>query len=186
MQAAEQAIRAWLESFVVGLNLCPFARPLLHADNLRISISHADAPDALRLAFLQELDLMQRSDEQEIATTLLAYPESLASFDDYLDFLEQAQSLLEAAGLDEFVQLASFHPHYQFEGEPEDAPGNYSNRAPYPILHLLRENMLTRVLAEFPDPDQIPVRNIRTLEDLGLGELRERWSGLFVRSPQAG
>jgi hypothetical protein len=136
-------------------------------------------PDDLRLVFLRELDLLQASTEEEIATILLVFPSALTSFDDYLDFVHDAQALIIAAGLEGIVQLASFHPDYQFECEDADAPGNFSNRSPYPVLHLLRENMLTRVLNEFPQPDQIPERNIRTLEELGLLNLQDRWQNLF-------
>ncbi len=124
---------------MVGLDLCPFARPLLHADNLRISVSDVMDPDDLRLVFLRELDLLQASTEEEIATILLVFPSALTSFDDYLDFVHDAQALIIAAGLEGIVQLASFHPDYQFEGEDADAPGNFSNRSPYPVLHLLRK-----------------------------------------------
>ena len=181
VEAVERHTRAWLESFVVGLDLCPFASPLLHADNLRIATSEATGSDDIREIFLRELDLLQRSTEQEIATTLLVYPLALTSFDDYLDFLDDAQALVTAAGLDEIVQLASFHPDYQFAGEDDHAAGNFSNRAPYPTIHLLREQMLTRVLADFPEPDQIPLRNVRALEELGLVELQERWRAMFLR-----
>ena len=179
MLAAERHIRNWLEVFVVGLDLCPFARPVLTGDSLRICMSEAATPEDLRLVFLQELDLLQNTPEQEIATTLLVCPACLTDFDDYLAFLEDAQALVLAAGLEGLVQLASFHPDYQFEGENPEAPGNYSNRSPYPIIHLLRENMLTRVLAEFPDPDRIPHRNIKTLEGLGLESIESRWENLF-------
>lgn len=182
MQPVERHIRVWLESFVVGLDLCPFAGPLVPASNLRISISDAVSADKLRLAFLEELDLLQSTTEEEIATILLVFPDALPSFDSYLDFLDEAQALLSAAGLEELVQLASFHPRYQFEGEDPDAPGNFSNRSPYPVLHLLRESMLTRVLAEFPEPDKIPERNIRTLEEVGLAGLQKRWGRIFSDS----
>jgi hypothetical protein len=179
VSAVERHIRAWLESFVVGLDLCPFARPLLQADNLRICVSSANCADGRRRAFLEELDLLQSSSEDQVATTLLVFPTDLASFDDFLDFLDEAQTLVHSAGLDGIVQLASFHPDYQFEGDDFDAPGNFSNRAPYPVIHLLRENMLTRVLAEYPDPEQIPERNVRTLDGMGEEELRRRWLSLF-------
>lgn len=177
----EASIRAWLDEFVVGLNLCPFARPLLGADSLRIAICQQSDPAALRQAFLEELDLLQGSSEQQIATTLLAFPAALADFDDYLQFLDQAQELLAASGLEGIVQLASFHPHYQFAGEDEAAAGNFSNRAPYPLLHLLREGMLTRVLEDFPAPQEIPRRNIRTLNAIGAAELARRWRALLER-----
>jgi hypothetical protein len=178
-ETVEGRVRAWLERFIVGLNLCPFARPLLGVPTLRIATANGTGGAALRRAFLQELDLLQRSSEQEIATTLLVFPAALRNFHDYLDFLDEAQALLVEAGLEGVVQLASFHPCYQFAGEDFDAPGNYSNRSPYPLIHLLREEMLTRVLADDTDPDAIPARNIATLERIGVDELERRWLELF-------
>jgi hypothetical protein len=176
---AESHIRAWLKEFVVGLNLCPFARPLLGADNLRIAVCEETAPDLLLRAYLVELDLLQNSSEQEIATTLLAFPHALADFQDYLQFLDLAQDLLTESGLEGLVQLASFHPQYLFEGEQESAASHYSNRAPYPLIHLLREDMLSRVLDDYTDPDQIPDRNIETLDGIGAEELERRWISIF-------
>ena len=178
---AESHIRAWLKEFVIGLNLCPFARPLLGADNLRIAVCEETAPVLLRRAYLLELDLLQNSTEQEIATSLLAFPHALGDFQDYLQFLDQAQDLLVESGLEGLVQLASFHPQYLFEGEQESAASHYSNRAPYPLIHLLREDMLSRVLEDFADPDQIPDRNIQTLDDIGVEELERRWQAIFSR-----
>ena len=178
---AESHIRAWLREFVIGLNLCPFARPLLGADNLRIAVCEETAPVLLRRAYLLELDLLQNSTEQEIATSLLAFPHALGDFQDYLQFLDQAQDLLVESGLEGLVQLASFHPQYLFEGEQESAASHYSNRAPYPLIHLLREDMLSRVLEDFADPDQIPDRNIQTLDDIGVEELERRWQAIFSR-----
>lgn len=180
MQRVEEHTRAWLTSFVVGLDLCPFSAGLLNAAELRITVSDAVADDALRRAFLGELDLLVRSPEEKIATILLVFPNALADFEDYLDFFYEAQELVITAGLDGLVQLASFHPQYQFEGEALDSPANYSNRSPYPVLHLLRENMLTRVLEGFPEPENIPKRNIRTLKQLGLTEVQRRWRELFA------
>ena len=178
---AESHIRAWLKEFVIGLNLCPCARPLLGADNLRIAVCEETAPVLLRRAYLLELDLLQNSTEQEIATSLLAFPHALGDFQDYLQFLDQAQDLLVESGLEGLVQLASFHPQYLFEGEQESAASHYSNRAPYPLIHLLREDMLSRVLEDFADPDQIPDRNIQTLDDIGVEELERRWQAIFSR-----
>jgi hypothetical protein len=183
-ELVEKQVRAWLESFVVGLNLCPFAKPFvlpgqLGADRLRISLCLGEEPEALRSAFLQELDLLQSSSEQELATTLLVFPTALKSFDDYLDYVDDAQALLAQAGLEGLLQLASFHPDYQFAGEPAGAASHFSNRAPYPIVHLLREDMMERLLQDFPNPENIPEQNIATLEDIGTAALKQRWEQLL-------
>ena len=175
----EQHIRRWLDEFVVGLNLCPFARPLLGAENLRIAVCGETGTAAMRRVLLQELDLLQCSTEQDIATTVLGYPLALQDFDDYLGFIEEAQDLLFESGLEGLVQLASFHPDYRFAGEAPDAASHYSNRAPYPIIHLLREDMLTRALEGFPDPERIPQRNVETLTVIGVDDLERRWRALF-------
>lgn len=179
MDRAESEIRAWLNAFVISLDLCPFARPLQHADSLRICVSGAQTASERHNTFLAELDLLQTSSESEVASILLAFPNSLSDFDDFLDFVDESQSLVEAAGLEGLVQLASFHPLYQFEGTQPEAPENYSNRSPYPILHFLREELLTRALADFPQPELIPERNIATLEAIGADALRSRWLKLF-------
>ncbi len=171
--------RKWLAEFVVGLNLCPFARPLLDNPQLRIEVCQDSDPDALRVAFLQELDLLQSTPEAEIASTLLVFSQALAEFNDYLDFVDDARDLLTEAGLDGVVQLASFHPDYQFEGEPADGASHFSNRAPWPTLHFIREDMLSRVLGDFPDPEAIPERNMETLGDIGVADLQRRWLALF-------
>lgn len=176
---AEARTRRWLAEFVVGLNLCPFARPLLGSEQLRIAVC-ADADLAsLQQAFLSELDLIQSTPESSLATSLLVFTGALGDFDDYLDFLEVAQELLIASGLEGLVQLASFHPDYRFEGEDEQGASRYSNRSPHPTIHLIREDMLERVLVDFADPEGIPGRNIDTLENIGQQELARRWQALF-------
>jgi hypothetical protein len=152
---------------------------LLGSPALRIAISGNTEPDALRRTFLEELDLLQRSSEEEVATTLLAFPAALDEFDEFLDFVHVADDLLDASGLGGHVQLASFHPRYLFAGEAEDAASHFSNRAPYPTLHLLRENMVGRVLEGFPEPEQIPTRNIDRLNRIGSEEMARRWQALF-------
>ena len=172
----ERHIRLWLDDFVVGLNLCPFARPLLNASNLRIAVCETSDAAHMRRAFLQELDLLQRSTEQDIATTLLAFPYALQDFSDYLFLLDDVQELLLEAGLEGVVQLASFHPQYRFAGEAPDAASHYSNRAPYPCLHLLRESSVEKAVAAFPDAGKIYEKNIETLKSLGA----EGWKKLWV------
>ena len=175
----EKQVRAWLESFVVGLNLCPFARPFVLenqpcSQGLRIAVCDENETESLQRAFLRELDTLQSSSEEKVGTTLLVFPAALQSFEKYLDFLADAQELLTEAGLEGLLQLASFHPDYEFEGEAAGAASHFSNRAPYPIIHILREDMLERVLRDFPNPENIPIDNIKTLEQIGTGELLSR------------
>jgi hypothetical protein len=174
----EQHIRGWLQTFIVELNLCPFARPVIAADTLRIAVCESDDLNQLNHAFLIELDLIQQSSEREIATTLLVMPNALASFDEYLMFLDNAEALIEELGLDGTIQLASFHPEYLFDGEAEDSASHFSNRSPYPVIHFLREDMLTDALDNFANPEEIPARNISTLEKIGRAEIEKRWQKL--------
>ena len=179
----EKHVRAWLVDFVVGLNLCPFARPYVlqdafSADSLRIAICGDTQPEELRRRFLEELNTLQSSSEREIATSLLVFPHAFSEFNDYLDFFDEAQDLLVRAGLEGLIQLASFHPQYEFEGEEPGAASHFSNRAPYPVIHLLREDMMERVLLDFPHPERIPEENIKALEQIGTTELRRRWDQL--------
>ncbi|HEY7775074.1 MAG TPA: DUF1415 domain-containing protein, partial [Kineobactrum sp.] len=146
--------------------------------SLRIALcAAADSPEGLEQMqrdLLCELDLLQRSPEQKVATTLLAFTGGLADFDEFLDFLDLANELLIAAGLEGHIQLASFHPDYLFAGEAADAASHYSNRAPLPVIHLLREDMVERALADYPDPESIPVNNIARLSDIGRDQLALR------------
>ena len=174
----EQPIRDWLQSFIVELNLCPFARPVVASEALRITVCESEDLNQLNHAFLIELDLIQQSSALEIATTLLVIPNALASFDEYLMFIDNAEALIEELALDGTIQLASFHPDYLFEGEAEDSASHFSNRSPYPVIHFLREDMLSNALDEFPNPEQIPQRNISTLEKIGRAEIELRWEKL--------
>jgi hypothetical protein len=168
----------WLHECVLGLDLCPFAAPVLSSGAVRIAVCPAvDEAEQLR-GFLAELDKLQASSEDDIATTLLVYPNGLEDFDDYLAVLDAAQDLLEESGLSALVQLASFHPRYQFDGVCAAALSNYTNRSPLPVIHLLRESSVTRVLASFPDPEAIPGRNIARLEALGVAAVEALWQSL--------
>ena len=161
-------VRAWIECFVVDLNFCPFARPVVSSDALRIVACESASPEAITTLLITELNLLSQSSESDIATSVLVLPEGLEEFDDYLGFLDDAQTVLEEMGLEGEIQLASFHPDYRFEGEPVDAVSHFTNRAPYPLIHLLRETMVTSALENYLNPERIPERNIQTLERLGL------------------
>ena len=163
----EQQIRAWLEQIVVGLNLCPFAAPVVSSEGLRIKICDATDIDTIMQSFLSELDLIQSTLESDIATTLLVIPNALKDFEEYLDVIDLAEELLSEVGLEGVIQLASFHPSYQFADEPAESASHFSNRSPYPLIHFLREEMVASALQNYANPEEIPTRNIKTLQAIG-------------------
>ncbi len=170
-QVPEDEVRRWVEHVVVGLNLCPFAKRELDADRVRFVVSGAegDGNDA-DLQRLQELarEYQILDSDDEVATTLVIYPRALQSFDAYLDFLALAEEELVGEGHEGRYQLASFHPQYRFAESAEDDAANYTNRSPYPILHILREEQLALAIASHPDPAQIPLRNKEVCRTLGI------------------
>jgi uncharacterized protein len=162
------ATRAWLERAVIGLNLCPFAKSVHVKNQIRYAVSAAQTPEDLLADLVTELRILHAASPSEIDTTLLVHPRVLDDFLDYNDFLELAEAAVADAGLEGEIQVASFHPQYQFAGtRPEDIE-NCSNRSPYPTLHLLREASIERAVAVFPDASRIFERNIETLRRLGL------------------
>jgi len=165
--------RRWLERAVIGLNLCPFAKAVVAKQQLRIVLSDASTPDALLAQLGEELLLLRDTPADQIDTTLLVHPDVLGDFLDYNDFLEQADALVEALELDGVLQVASFHPDYQFAGSEPDAVENFTNRSPYPTLHLLREDSVSRAVDAYPDPDAIIERNVATLRALGVDGWRK-------------
>jgi len=162
------ATRRWLERAVIGLNLCPFAKAVHAKGQVRYVLSDADTPQALLEQLGEELLRLRDTLAEAVDTTLLVHPRVLADFLDYNDFLDDADGLVEALALDGVLQVASFHPDYQFAGSAPDDVENFTNRAPYPILHLLREDSVARAVAAFPDPDAIVERNIETLRGIGV------------------
>ncbi|WP_416139940.1 DUF1415 domain-containing protein [Halomonas sp. HK25] len=165
------ATRAWVETFVVARNVCPFAGREVDRDTIRyVAVDAGDWESAL-LALVAECE---RLDEiPTIETTLLVLTAGLEAFDDYLDFLAIAEALLAEQGYEGTYQLASFHPDYCFEGaEPQDA-ANFTNRSPFPMLHLLREAGLEQALEHYPDPEAIPERNVAAMRELGAEALTE-------------
>lgn len=169
------ATREWLERAVIGLNLCPFARAVHAKDQVRYVVSAAPHLDGLLEDLDRELDFLAAADPEAVETTLLIHPALLPDFLDFNDFMQLADAAVGEHGLDGVIQIASFHPQFQFEGTAADDPGNYSNRAPYPTLHLLREASIERAVAAFPDAETIYQRNIDTLRRLGVDGWRALW-----------
>jgi hypothetical protein len=165
--AALTATRAWVEQAVIGLNLCPFAKAVQAKNLIRYVCSDARDTAALREALRQELQRLADTPIEQLETTLLVHPQVLGDFLDYNDFLDEADALLATMGLDGTLQIASFHPQYQFAGTAPHDIENATNRSPYPTLHLLREASIERAVAAFPEPEAIYETNMRTLRALG-------------------
>ena len=169
------ATRTWLERAVIGLNLCPFARPVHLHDRIRYFVSAAQSPASLIEDLMAELTALNAADPEQCETTLLIHPHVLADFADYNDFLEQADDAVAELGLGGGIQVASFHPRYQFEDAGPDDIENYTNRSPYPMLHLLREASVERAVTSHPDTTTIYKKNIDTLRRLGHDGWRRLW-----------
>jgi hypothetical protein len=157
----------WLTRAVIGLNLCPFAKAVHAKQQIRYVVSHATTPDALMQDLLRELDHLADVSPDVTDTTLLIHPQVLTDFLDFNDFLDAADAAVEELGLDGVLQVASFHPQFQFSDTEADDITNYTNRSPYPTLHLLREDSVTRAVEAFPEAETIYKKNIATLRKLG-------------------
>jgi uncharacterized protein len=174
--------RAWITHAVVGLNLCPFARAVQVKNQIRCVVSEATHIDELMAQLCEEMHFLAEADPSKVETTLLIHPQVLADFLDFNDFLELADAALEELGYDGVLQVASFHPQFQFDGTEVDDITNATNRSPYPTLHLLREDSVERAVAAFPNAEAIFETNIATLEKLGAAG----WADLQVQIKQAG
>ena len=159
--------RRWLEQMVVGLNLCPFSYKVIAQDQVYYAICDATTDAQLKQFYVNELQRLLGANENDVATSLLMFTRGLEEFDDYLALLDWFQQLLEKAELTEHVQLASFHPQYQFEGVAANDLSHFTNRSPYPTIHLLRQDQMTKALAHVLDPEKIYIDNIKTLNKLG-------------------
>lgn len=169
------ATQTWLEKAVIGLNLCPFAKAVHVKRQIRYVVSDATNARDLHPDLLREIQLLRNADPAEIETTLLIHPNALTDFSDFNDFLDVADTLLEELNVDGVLQIASFHPNYQFAGTRPDDIENYTNRSPFPTLHILREASVTRAVDSFPDTDDIFLNNKETLNKLGV----DGWRNLF-------
>ncbi|PIP80210.1 MAG: hypothetical protein COW84_06460 [Gammaproteobacteria bacterium CG22_combo_CG10-13_8_21_14_all_40_8] len=160
------AVKYWVEHTVIGFNFCPFAKREFDKGSIRYEVIDSKNVSEQLLGLLNEL---KRLDQDEtIETTLLIFPVGLEGILDYLDYLEEANNLLMDRGYEGIYQLASFHPDYCFQGNKDNDPSNYTNRSPYPMLHIIRERSLERALAKFAHPELIPERNIQLARDKGV------------------
>ncbi len=165
--------RRWIEAVVIGLNLCPFAGRVFNDDKIRYVVTDARDERSLLDVLTVELEALASSKISGVETTLLIHPRALTSFAAYNDFLDLADGLVQNLALQGTIQIASFHPDYQFAGASPDAVENFTNRSPYPMLHLLREASISEVTGDGKELLAIPQRNIATLQALGLDKVRQ-------------
>lgn len=165
----------WMEKAVIGLNLCPFAKAVHVKRQIRYVVSDATTPEELLEQLMDELQHLADADPEKVDTTLLIHPNVLQDFEDYNEFLDVADAALEDMNLDGELQVASFHPDYQFADTEKNDIDNYTNRSPYPTLHLLREESVERAVDAFPEASDIFEKNIATLRALG----HEGWDRLM-------
>ena len=174
------ATTTWLQRAVIGLNLCPFAKAVHVKGQIRYVVSEATTPEALAIDLMRELEFLAEASAETVDTTLLIHPHVLQDFLDFNDFLDVADGIVEELELDGILQVASFHPQFQFENTELDDITNYSNRSPHPTLHLLREDSVERAVAAFPAELEIASANITTLEKLG----HDGWKALEIPSAE--
>ncbi|WP_428354160.1 DUF1415 domain-containing protein [Methyloprofundus sp.] len=162
--------RYWLEHVVIGLNFCPFARPVFEQGKIHFQVSDAQSLEYCLEDLMLEVDRLDI--QSDIATTLLIFPSSLQDFDNFLDVLEIADDEMHKQGYEGVYQLASFHPEYCFADSAADDPANYTNRAPYPIFHLLREASIEAALEQYKNLENIPQNNVRLAREMGVEKMQ--------------
>lgn len=170
-----QYTRNWVAQVIVKLNFCPFAKPVMDSDGIRYHVVESVELEEALHHLIEQCQLLDEHDDME--TALLIYPQGFDDFERFLDLVEIANQLLIEQGYEGVYQLAHFHPDYCFEGESVDDPANYTNRSPYPMLHLIREASIEQALASYPDPDGIPERNIKLAREMGLAAMRNALAG---------
>ena len=172
-------VEQWLDEVVIGLDLCPFAARPRREQRVRIAVSHATTAETLLEDLQAELERLSDTPAAELETTLLAIPDMLEDFADYNDFLDAVDLWVEQFGWEGELQVASFHPQYQFADTETDDPGNLTNRSPWPLLHIIREESLEKAIEHYPDVDAIPERNVARMKALSAEERARLFPHLF-------
>ena len=171
-----QDTRRWVQRAVIGLNLCPFAKSVEVKGQVRYVVSHATRAKAMLVDLKRELLHLMETEASVLDTTMLVAPDGFADFLEFNELLERADQLLVDLDLDGVLQIASLHPQYQFADTGPDDITNFTNRSPYPTLHLLREDSVDRAVAAFPNPEAIYETNMQTMQRLG----QAGWTALGV------
>mgnify|MGYP002651733630 FL=1 len=168
----------WVANFIVGHNICPFAKRELEREAVRVEVVRSKKVDIALEELVAEFEWLDAHLEAE--TSLLVFPTLFKSFDHYLDFVELAEQLLEQLGYEGVYQLATFHPDYCFADADPDEAANYSNRSPHPMIHVLREASVERAIEFYGDTAAIPERNITYLTEMGQDALEQQWQRCFT------
>ncbi|MGR9115101.1 MAG: DUF1415 domain-containing protein [Gammaproteobacteria bacterium] len=175
--------QAWLETIVIAHNLCPFAHKVHSQGSVRYRVCHERSMERCLEALI--LECVRLDTSPDVVTSLVIYPNAFGAFDDYLDFLAIAESLLIEQGYEGVYQVASFHPDYCFKGSDASDPANYTNRSPYPMLHLLREDSIENALKHYPDAEQIPLRNMQLTRKLGSVKMQRLLAACYQIVPES-
>lgn len=162
----------WVKQFIIELNICPFAYKPVKEKKIRYVVSHTKSENELVALVESELNFLHQHSTSEIETTLVIHPNVLVDFLDYNDFLEIADDVIVELGYDGIFQIASFHPEYQFADTQPNDPENYTNRSPFPMLHILREESVEHAIQSYPNVDQIPLDNIARMKNLGIEKIK--------------
>lgn len=181
-EVIQQQIQQWLEDVVIGLNLCPFAAKPSRNKQIKIYISESPTEELLLEDIYQQIKVLDETPASELETTLVVAPRVFTSFEDYNQFLDLVDALLIQTGNEGTYQVASFHPDYCFFGTAPDDAENLTNRSPYPIFHLIREESMEKVLQHYPEPELIPQRNIERVNNLSPQEIKKLFPFLFKES----
>ncbi len=168
----ELQCRHWVEHVIIRYGICPFAKSVFATDDIQYRIIDSSDLEQQAMSLMGQLQLMKTNPTPE--TALLVFPTGVEDFEDYLLLLEVCNQLLEQRQETDVIQLASFHPDYLFEGEPEDSPSHFSNRSPWPIIHLIRQDSIARALENFAEPESIPERNIALMHQIGHTKLEQQ------------
>jgi len=175
------SVRYWLSQTVIGYNFCPFARREFVKNTINYTVSSSNSIEPVLYELVDELTFLEQNPSVE--TTLIILPQGFQSFDDYLDLVDYSNQLLERLEYSGVYQIASFHPDYCFDGLDKDDPANYTNRSPYPILHILREASLDRALENYDDPESIPDNNVKLAREKGVAAFTDILKKSFKAEP---
>jgi uncharacterized protein len=178
-EKAVQITKKWIDTFVLGLNLCPFARHPYKYDKIRYVVFEGEDIEALGEFMIKEMKLLEDSTPSVLETTFVIIDAGLSDFMTYLDALFAIEDLVDELDYDGVFQIASFHPDYIFENTDPNDVTNYTNRSPYPMFHILREDSVTRALDAFPEVGDIPAQNIETMEKLGLTTVKKMFDDIL-------